>query len=437
MESIERIQLLSSTGVEELYTRPDFNAHEQCLYFSLSTAERTALEQFRNTQTRIHFILQLGYFKAKQQFFNYSLDEVSADVEYIVATYYSGTDAAQFTGSLSREYSRKQRQAILSLFDYRSWSPQFTAVIESHIGLLLRYYPKGHSAFRQLLTFFDHQNIIIPSYRTFQDMFSRAFATEEQRLNNAISSIPSSISGQLMALVRRDDGITALNIIRADQKDFQYTAVKSEVDKALRIEELYEFAKGFIPSLGLSKNAVRYYADIAEQYAASRLRRLGKPQQWLYALCFVYHRYQQIMDNLIVSFCYHTRAIMDAGKTYASMAHMEHSSKVVTDFPKLAKFLKWFPNRNPNLSQDELNEAAYSLLPKEQFSAMAEFLEGKSFDKKAALWEYYGKSSRIFALYLRPIFTTVNLEYYKENSYIGELINLLKAHYASGKSNKA
>ncbi len=125
--------------------------------------------------------------------------------------------------------------------------------------------------------------------------------------------------------------------------------------------------KGFIPSLGLSKNAVRYYADVAEQYAASRLRRLSKPQKWLYALCFVYHRYQQIMDNLIVSFCYHTRAIMDAGKTYASMAHMEHSSKVVTDFPKLAKFLKWFPNRNPNMSQDELNEAAYSLLPKEQF----------------------------------------------------------------------
>lgn len=181
-----------------------------------------------------------------------------------------------------------------------------------------------------------------------------------------------------------------------------------------------------------AKNAIRYYADVAEQYAASRLRRLSKPQQWLYALCIVYHRYQQIMDNLIVSFCYHTRAIMDAGKTYASMAHMEHSSKVVTDFPKLAKFLKWFPNRNPNMSQDELNETAYGMLPKEQFSAMAEFLEGKSFDKKAALWEYYGKSSRIFALYLRPIFTTVKLEYYKENSYIGELISVLKAHYLNG-----
>ena len=434
MQNIKRIQLLSSTEVEELYARPEFNTYEQNLYFSLSPAERAALEQFRNTQTRIHFILQLGYFKAKQQFFSFSLNEVSHDVQHIVATYYSDADAALFKGVLSRKYARNQRQTILSLFDYRSWSPHYTDEIETHIAHLLRYYPKGHSAFRQLLAYFDHQKLIIPSYRTLQDMFSSAFTTEENRLDVAISSLPAAISEQLAALVQRDDGITALNIIRADQKDFQYTAVKSEVDKALRIEDLYCFANSFIPSLGLSKNAVRYYADVAEQYAASRLRRLSKTQQWLYALCFVFHRYQQIMDNLIVSFCYHTRAIMDAGKTYASMAHMEHSSKVVTDFPKLAKFLKWFPTRSPNMSQEELNEAAYSMLPKEQFSAIAEFLDGKSFDKKAALWEYYGKSSRIFSLYLRPIFTTVTLEYYKESSYIGELIGMLKAHYVSGKS---
>ena len=434
LENNKHIHLLSSTEVEELYARPEFNAHEQRLYFTLTQSERTTLALFSNPKTRIYFILQLGYFKAKQQFFNFSLDDVSNDVQFIVNTYYSDTTLSPFTGSISREYSRKQRQAILSFFNYRNWSPEYTPEIESHISDLLRYYPKGHSAFRQLLAYFDHQKIIIPSYRTLQEMFGRAFNAEEKRMNAIMMNIPASEKEQLSSLIYRDDGITALNIIRADQKDFQYTAVKTEVDKALRIVDLYAFAKGFIPSLKLSKNAVRYYADIAEQYAASRLRRLSKPQQWLHAICFVYHRYQQIMDNLIVSFSYHTRAIMDAGKTYASMAHMEHSASVVTDFPKLAEFLKWFPTRSPDMTQEKLNEMAYSILPKEQFSALAEFLDGKSFDKKAALWEYYGKSSRIFSLYLRPIFTTVTFEYYKENSYIEGLIDVLKSHYASGKS---
>ena len=51
MENIERIQLLSSTEVQELYARPEFNTHEQSLHFSLSPAERATLELFRNTRS--------------------------------------------------------------------------------------------------------------------------------------------------------------------------------------------------------------------------------------------------------------------------------------------------------------------------------------------------------------------------------------------------
>ena len=64
----KRIQLLSDTEVEELYSRPEFNLHEQQLYFTLTPSERTALTQFSNTKTRIYFILQLGYFKVRRNF---------------------------------------------------------------------------------------------------------------------------------------------------------------------------------------------------------------------------------------------------------------------------------------------------------------------------------------------------------------------------------
>lgn len=89
-------------------------------------------------------------------------------------------------------------------------------------------------------------------------MFSRAFNAEEKRMNAIMMNISASEKEQLSSLIHRNDGITALNVIRADQKDFRYTAIKTGVDKALRIVDLYTFAKGFIPSLNLSKNAVRY-----------------------------------------------------------------------------------------------------------------------------------------------------------------------------------
>jgi TnpA family transposase len=113
---------------------------------------------------------------------------------------------------------------------------------------------------------------------------------------------------------------------------------------------------------------------------------------------------------------------------------MEHGSRIVADFPKLSKFLKWYPTRDKQLTHDELDKIAYNILPEEQFPKLAEFLDGKSFDKKAAQWKFYSKQSRKFSLYLRPILLAIPFEYYKDDSHIMELINLLKTHYSSKKS---
>ena len=431
MPNAEHLCLLSEAERADLYARPDFNSVEQALYFSLNDRERMLLNQYSNIKTKVYFILQLGYFKAKHQFFKFKLEDVGIDVKYILAHFFNRTKG-MLTGQLSRDGHRQQKNDILNLFGYKKVLEEQTSQIESHIAELLRYYPKGHNAVRQLFIYLDNQRIILPSYRKLQDMFAAAFSTERRRLDQNILSIPGYQQKQLLELLNREDGISQLSIIRADQKDFQYTAVRAEVEKAQIIADLYAFAKDFIPTLKLSKNAVRYYAEVTEQYAASRLRRLSKSQQLLHTLCFVYHRYQQIMNNLITSFMYHTQAILDAGKTYSELARLKHSSDLIVDFPKLAQFLKWFPKRDKGLTHEELNQIAYHILPEEQFSKLAEFLEGNQFNDKAAKWEFYGKSSRLFSIYLRPILLTVPFVFYKENSEIMELIALLKAHYGNG-----
>jgi len=376
--------------------------------------------------------LQLAYFKAKNQFFTFEFDDAQPDIEYVLAKFFKKTDQI-LQGSITRQRVSQQKQVILNLFNYQDYSGEQAVLIEAHLCELLRYYPKGHDTFRQLLVYLDNQKIVIPTYRNLQDSFTQAFSKESERINQLILLIPQAQQEQLSELINRDDGISKLNTIRSDQKNFKYTATSAEIEKALAIAGLYKFAKDFLPSLLLSKNAIRYYADLAEQYAASRLRRLSKSQQWLQALCFVYHRYQQIMDNLITSFMYHTRLIVNDGKAYANKAMAEHSFGLVVDLPRLAKFLKWFPKRKPGLSHDALNQVAYKILPEEQFPVLAQFLEGNTFDKKAAMREFYLKSSRLFALYLRPILLTVPFVFYKENSDIMDLIDLMKNHYGRGK----
>ena len=432
MTNLKRIYLLPEAEIADLYARPVFNQNEQQLYFELTQVELDTLGQFGTIKTKVHFILQLAYFKAKNQFFTFTFDDVRADVDYVLAKFFKKTDVV-FQGNITRQRINQQKQIILNLFDYQAWSVERAIQVEAHIGELLRYYPKSHDAFRQLLVYLDNQKIVIPTYRSLQDMFTQSFVNERDRLDQLILLMPHGQQEQLSELIDREDGITKLNILRADQKNFTYTAISAEVEKALGLEGLYKFAKDFLPTLLLSKNAIRYYADIAGQYAASRLRRLDKPQQWLHALCFIYHRYQQIMDNLITSFMYHTRAITVDAKAYAEKAAAEYHSGLVVDLPKLAKFLQWFPNRKTGLDHDELNQAAYKILPERQFPALAQFLHGSTFDKKAAIREFHLKSSRSSALYLRPILLAVPFVFYKEDSDIMGLIDLMKVHYGSGK----
>lgn len=433
MANLKRLYLLSEAEIDELYSRPIFNQEERRLYFDLNRNELDALEQLTTTKTRLYFILQLGYFKAKHQFFTFNLDEVKDDVAFLLQHFFQETNL-EMEGCIARNSISMQKQMILKLFEYTEWSSQQALITERHVCELLRFYPKGHDTLRQLLSYFDNQRIVLPTYRTLQDLFTRSFATEDKRLDTLMQRIPEEQQKKLIALVSKGNGLAKLNIIRADQKNFQYASIKAEVDKALDITALYQFSKEFIPTLKISTNAVRYYADLIDQYAPSRTRQLQQSKQWLQIICFVYHRYQQMMDNLITSFIYHIRSIIADAKEYADSAAMEYSAKMAIEMPKLAQFLMWYPCRDKTLSPEEQDKQAYNILPVAQFPMLAQFLKGKSFDKKAALWAYYAKSSRAFALYLRPIMLAVPLIFHDEENRIVRLMRLIKKHYGSGKT---
>lgn len=378
--------------------------------------------------------MQVGYFKQKQQFYNFKLEEVKDDADFILKKY-PHVRLTDLKGGISRKSNQKQREDILKLLGYAPWSERLRPKIESHLCELIKIHPRAHNAFRELLTFLKAQKTILPSYRTLQDIFTKVLRLEQKRMTSIVSSVPNHIQIKLFELIQHEDGLTQLNLMRADQRDFQYTALRLEVEKVKKLSHIYPFCKSFVPKLDISKNAIRYYAELTEQYPPARLKDLVKSKQLLHLICFIYHRYQQFMDNLIVTFIYHVRCILDSARAYAEQEFLQHGSKLIIELPKVAKFLKWFPEqeKNPQVTYEELSQEAYKILPKEQFEPLAEFIEGQSFDKKAAKWNFYKQSSRMFALYLRPILLAIDLEFYKEDGSIMKLIQILKEHYGSNK----
>ena len=232
----ERIDLLPQAEIEDLYERPIFNDDEKLLYFTLTESELLATMKYANVRTRLYFILQLGYFKAKQQFYSFNIDEVIEDATFVSNVYLNGKSIQ--SGKITREYAKTQRDAILKLCCYRLLSDDnIEEKITSHLCSLIKIYPKYHNALRQLIIYLDQNNIVLPNYRALQDLFTKVCSIERNRLNHLMSSIPNHMKDKLNALIKNDDGITDLNIIRSDQKDFQYTAVKLEVEKVNTISE--------------------------------------------------------------------------------------------------------------------------------------------------------------------------------------------------------
>ena len=66
-----RLSILTAQEVDDLYALPRFTEDDRQLYFDLSPAERELVDGVFTLSVAVHMILQLGYFKAKRQFFVY------------------------------------------------------------------------------------------------------------------------------------------------------------------------------------------------------------------------------------------------------------------------------------------------------------------------------------------------------------------------------
>ena len=64
----KRLMVLEGDEVETLYGRSRFTHEERVEYFALSPKEKSVLDQLHSIKSRVYFVLQLGYFKARRMF---------------------------------------------------------------------------------------------------------------------------------------------------------------------------------------------------------------------------------------------------------------------------------------------------------------------------------------------------------------------------------
>jgi len=100
-----------------------------------------------------------------------------------------------------------------------------------------------------------------------------------------------------------------------------------------------------LTSFGSLHKTVNYKSSsLVTYYSVFRLKRFDEFRVYLYLLCFVYHRYQRLHDNLINSLIYNVRGYVDEAKAAAKERVYQHRIEANSDLQKAGQVLKLFTN---------------------------------------------------------------------------------------------
>jgi len=430
-----RLKILGQEEIEALYGRPHFSAEEREQYFALTPTEKEGLDELGSLPSKITFILQLGYFKARHLFFVFSPQEVADDIQYIQAHYFPGFPAPDFT--VSKSTRLKQQRLILAICRYKSCDDPDRRYLEGKAREAARVSGKPIYVFRQVWQALEARHLTVPGYSFLQDTVGKALHFEQNRLADILrQQLNSEQANALNDLLDDRPGLYEITQLKREPRDFSVTEIKRERERGQQIRTLYHLSQRVLPILAISNESIKYYASLVAYYSVFRLKRFDPWIARVYLLCFIHHRYQRHFDNLLASFLFYVRKWTDATRSAAKDRVYAHRVEVNQNLQKAAQVLKLFTDDHiaPDTPYHELQARAFRLLEREKLEQVADHITPHvSFDETAFQWEHLDRLGIQFKRYLRPILSAVDFQGAPAQKRLIEGIDFLKAAFAQGR----
>ncbi|MCX7113589.1 MAG: DUF4158 domain-containing protein [Proteobacteria bacterium] len=401
----ERLTILSEAEKTALYGIPGFDDFQRVEFFAMSEAERSLGLQRRGVLKQLYCLLQIGYFKAKQAFFQFSLDDVPPeDVTFLLQRYFPGETL--IVGPLNAKEYYAQRREIVALSGYRLWTDNDLPALRDKAALLARTDVTPPFLLAELMVFLIGQRIVRPGYSTLQAIIRGALSAERERLEQAVEAALTDATREvLQQLLVHESTLSDLAAIKQDAKSFRYRQMGLERQKRLTLAPPYAIAKALLPSLGLPQLNIAYYASLANFYTVYDLRRFKPGQTNLYLLCYAWQRYRHLTDNVAEAFCYHARQLEDGTKAVANRQAAQIHNERQQATPRVGELLLLCVD-------DSLADAtpfgtvrhrAFGIMPEEKLRSTGKLLTEKPASQMDLRWQAVDRQSGLCTKNLRPL----------------------------------
>ena len=431
-----RLSILNDDEIEDLYGLPRFTDEDRHLYFDLSPAEKAAAGAIRTASVAVHLILELGYFKAKRQFFSFEPADVEEDLLFLLNAYFPGRDVDDIKMP-SRPTRGGLQKTILELCDYRLCGVDEKAEVDTKAQRFAMLSTEPIFILREILQQLEINRVIAPSYSSLQDLVGKAVSGERTRITELLSNaMTPEVRQRLTTLLEADEQIYTISALKREAKDFTYGELRREVARREFFEPLHEFAVTFLASAGLSQESSKYYASMVKFYTVYKLQRMQRSTVQLFLLCFAYQRFRQINDNLTDAFIHLVNQYEKQAKAQSEAAMQKALEDALKNLQAAGQVLGLFVDESiaPEAPFSEVKDKAFSLLDREQFPIVSDYMRHIAFDKSAFEWAYYGTLSRTFKQNLRHLFVTLDFAGRIENAPLVHAVHFLQDLFRRDKS---
>ena len=377
--------MLNTETVENIYGFPRFTEQERTHFFTLTPEEKIVFDQLDHVHSKLHFVLQLGYFKAKHLLFSFSLQDVRRDVKYNMARYFSKQKTPKILPS--HNIIAKNNEKILTLLDFRTFSKQTQSLVKNKAEKLTRQLNKPIIIFQEILLYLEQSRIMFPQYTTLQDLLGQSIMAEEKRLCTLVAKGFTPKTARLLEklfMIKDDKNNYDLTALKRYPKNFNFKNIQTELEKHKKYYPLYKFAKKFLPTLEISRQNIIYYASLVDHYQVQSLNRFSPEKRQLYLICYAYHRFQKMNDQLIQTLIHYVNTYKKDAKIYATLKSSERGKNIRETHGEQTKKLLYFyrDKKLGGLFFKEVQKKAIGILPADKIVLVGEYMISSKVDFK-------------------------------------------------------
>ena len=425
-----RLNILSNDEINALYAIPTLTNQEKQWSFELDNDDLIYFERLDNIEQKVNYILQIGYYRAVSYFFNFSFQQVKEDVKFILEHYFP--DYPFPKKRLPKQYHYRNRNQVCKKFGLTGADEIFLVQLEKEAKRLVKIHVLPKFIFTSLLSFCQQKQIIKPAYSTFQKTISKVLKSERNRLTNKLYlKADKSIRDQLDNLLKNDDLLYNLTLLKRDQKNFTTTEILNTIDKQQLIINLYFESQELIQQLEISEQNIIYYANLTEFYTIQKLQTFRlKNQARLYLICYVHRRFRKINDQLIASLVQKMLTYLKGGE--------EYQKKKVDTVEAVDKQLRkrahkvMMVNVNKKIPDHLVRDKAFEVVPENEYKRFLSDFKKPNLDRDFYRWEQYGRLGQTIKRNIRPIFKVIHFSC--DNKELRKAINFLHNHISQNKS---